>query len=90
MLNLYITDSLRPLIKLMNQWYLKFGVFEQRFRYYAHHYFEHFIKVKSIRFTFKQWTKCCEEIEYSYHIVLYVGEMNEDCKLQGPSESAII
>ncbi|XP_017795699.1 PREDICTED: piggyBac transposable element-derived protein 3-like [Habropoda laboriosa] len=89
--------KMSPLIKLMNQRYLKFGVFsknisidEQMVRYYGHRYFKQFIGGKPIRFGFKQWTMCCAETGYCYHTELYTGKRNEDCELKGLGESVIM
>lgn len=97
--NLHVSDNtdldksdkfakLRPLILLMNERYLQFGIFthnlsidEQMVPYFGRHSAKMFMKGKPVRFGFKIWCLCSSE-GYLYQFIPYGGANPEGQKSQ--------
>lgn len=84
--NLDKSDKLakvRPLIKILNENFLQFGVFdvhlsidEQMIPYFGKHSCKMFMKGKPVRFGFKAWCLCSSK-GYLYQFDIYTGKSTE-------------
>ncbi|XP_035212385.1 piggyBac transposable element-derived protein 3-like [Stegodyphus dumicola] len=92
--------KIRPLIDKLNDKFQQFGGFseslsidEQMVRYYGHHYLKQFIRGKSVRFGFKQWTICCSQTGYCYQTQVYEGKskkLGDDESISGLGTSVVL
>lgn len=75
--------KVRNLITLLQESFIKFGVFEpcisvdeMMVKYYGHHSLKQFIQVKPVRFGYKLWALCGTS-GYCYNFDLYCGKNSE-------------